>query len=155
MLTLLDMKKRLEFHEGLRLEPYRCTQGKLTIGVGRCLDTNPLTEAERLIIKNPNKITKQEAYFLLENDIINTINLLKNMVRCFSSLDDERQYALIDLGFQLGVSGVCKFKNMLKAMEQGDFEKASKECLNSKYHKDTPARCERIANLIKTGVWKI
>ena len=38
--------RRLEFHEGCRLMPYRCTAGKLTIGVGRCIDTNPFTEEE-------------------------------------------------------------------------------------------------------------
>ena len=40
-------------------------------------------------------------------------------------------------------------------MDDGDFEKASKECLNSDYAKQTPARAQRIANLIKTGEWKI
>ena len=154
-MNLLEIKKRLEFHEGFRSKPYLCTQGKKTIGIGRNLEANPFTEAERLVIKNPDNITKQEAYFLLENDIIETISLLDNMVRCFAKLDDERKYALIDMGFQMGVSGVCKFKNMLAAMNAGDFEKASKECLNSNYAKQTPARAERIAKLIKTGEWKI
>ena len=31
-------------HEGLRLEPYRCTEGKLTIGVGHNLDDNPISK---------------------------------------------------------------------------------------------------------------
>lgn len=154
-MNLLEIKKRLEFHEGFQAKPYYCTQGKKTIGIGRNLEAKPLTEAERLVIKNPENITKQEAYFLLENDIKETINLLDNMVRCFSKLDDERKYALIDMGFQMGVPGVCKFKNMLAAMDAGDFEKASKECLNSNYAKQTPARANRIARLIKTGVWKI
>jgi lysozyme len=32
------IKSQLVRHEGLRLKPYRCTAGKLTIGVGRSLD---------------------------------------------------------------------------------------------------------------------
>ena len=68
---------------------------------------------------------------------------------------DERQYALIDMCFQLGAYGVSKFKNMLSAMREGDWDKASKECLNSKYARQTPKRAERIAHLIKTGEWKI
>lgn len=154
-MNLLEIKKRLEFHEGFRAKPYFCSQGKRTIGIGRNLEAKPLTETERLAIKNPENITKQEAYFLLENDIKEVIMLLYNMVRCFSKLDDERKYALIDMGFQMGVSGVCKFKNMLAAMDAGDFEKASKECLNSAYAKQTPARARRIARLIQTGEWKI
>lgn len=154
-MNLLEIKKRLEFHEGFRAKPYFCSEGKRTIGIGRNLEAKPLTEAERLVIKNPENITKQEAYFLLENDIKETISLLDNMVCCFSKLDDERRYALIDMGFQMGVPGVCKFKNMLTAMDAGDFERASIECLNSKYARQAPARAERIAKLIKTGEWKI
>lgn len=154
-MNLLEIKKRLEFHEGFRSEPYFCTQGKRTIGIGRNLEANPLTEAERLVVKNPEKITRQEAYYLLENDIKKTIQLLSSKVPCFARLDDERKYALIDMGFQMGVSGVCKFKKMLAAMDAGDFEKASQECLNSAYAKQTPARAARIARLIKTGKWSI
>ena len=154
-MKLLEIKKRLEFHEGFRAKPYFCSAGKRTIGIGRNLEAKPFTEAERLVIKDPENITKQEAYFLLENDIMEVIRLLDNMVRCFAKLDDERQYALIDMGFQLGLSGLCKFKNMLAAMDAGDFEKASKECLNSAYARQTPARAKRIARLIKTGEWKI
>lgn len=154
-MNLLEIKKRLEFHEGFRAKPYYCSAGKRTIGIGRNLEAKPFTEAERLVIKDPENITKQEAYFLLENDIKETINLLDNMVRCFFKLDDERKYALIDMGFQMGVAGVCKFKNMIAAMDAGDFEKASKECLNSAYAKQTPERAKRIARLIKTGEWSI
>ena len=32
------IKAQLVRHEGLRLKPYRCTAGKLTIGIGRNLD---------------------------------------------------------------------------------------------------------------------
>ena len=32
------MKEQLLRHEGLRLKPYRCTAGKLTIGIGRNLE---------------------------------------------------------------------------------------------------------------------
>jgi len=36
---LMDrIKEQLVRYEGLRLKPYRCTTGKLTIGIGRNLD---------------------------------------------------------------------------------------------------------------------
>ena len=38
--------QRLCFNEGFRQSPYRCTAGKLTIGVGRNLDDCPLTKEE-------------------------------------------------------------------------------------------------------------
>lgn len=54
--TLLErIKEQLVKHESLRLKPYRCPAGKLTIGYGRNLDDNG--------------ITKAEAYELLSNHI--------------------------------------------------------------------------------------
>ena len=50
--SLVDTIKR---HEGLRLKPYLCTAGKLTIGYGRNLETNG--------------ISGDEAEYLLKNDI--------------------------------------------------------------------------------------
>ncbi len=35
---LVRVKEQLIRHEGLRLKPYRCTSGKLTIGVSRNLE---------------------------------------------------------------------------------------------------------------------
>jgi lysozyme len=48
-----NMIRQLTRHEGLRLKPYLCPAGKLTIGIGRNLEGKG--------------ITKQEAVMLLEN----------------------------------------------------------------------------------------
>jgi lysozyme len=50
-------------HEGLRLKPYLCPAGKLTIGIGRNLEGKGITE--------------QEAVMLLENDIQECLDDLK------------------------------------------------------------------------------
>ena len=54
---LEHIRELLVRHEGLRLKPYRCTAGKLTLGVGRNL--------------NDCGISQTEAYVLLGNDIQN------------------------------------------------------------------------------------
>jgi len=46
--------RQLREHEGLRLPPYHCPAGKLTIGIGRNLGDKGITE--------------KEAVMLLEND---------------------------------------------------------------------------------------
>lgn len=145
--------RRLAFHEGVRLKPYRCTAGKLTIGVGRNLDDNPLTPEEKKACGDIYQgITKNAAYMLLRNDVVRTEEFLRKNIPFYKELPVERQYALLDMGFQMEKK-LLKFKKMLKAMENKNFILASKECLDSNYHKQTPKRCERIANLIRTGVW--
>jgi lysozyme len=72
---LMDrIKEQLVRHEGLRLKPYRCTAGKLTIGVGRNLEDKG--------------ISQQEAYELLENDIRECeVQLLTEIPDIYLSLD--------------------------------------------------------------------
>ena len=146
--------RRLEFHEGCRLMPYRCTAGKLTIGIGRCIDTNPFTKEELQAVGDwKHGITKNAALMLLRNDIARCLKQLSGL-DFYAKLDLERQYALLDMCFQMGVRGFRRFKRLLKAVEQRNFELAAFECLTSKYAQQTPKRAKRIAQLLKTGVWK-
>ena len=62
--------------------------------------------------------------------------------------------SILDMCFQMGVRGFRRFKRLLKAVEQRNFELAAFECLTSKYAQQTPKRAKRIAQLLKTGVWK-
>lgn len=156
MYDLSKWSERLIQHEGLSLMPYRCTEGKLTIGVGRNLEDNPPTYEElRALGDYMHGITENAAKMLLRNDITRTYAALKHLVKGFEDLDDERQYALLDMCFQLGVAGFKKFKRLRKAVANQDFNKAAEECLNSKYAEQTPQRARRIAHLLKTGEWRM
>ena len=49
-----DLKEMLIKNEGIKLHPYKCTSGFLTIGVGRNIEQNGITsvEAEMLLIND-------------------------------------------------------------------------------------------------------
>ena len=149
---MYDLSKwcdRLIAHEGMKLMPYRCTAGKLTIGVGRNLEDNPPTPEEaRALGDYMHGITENAAKMLLRNDIARCFEALKRIVEGFEELDEERQYALLDMCFQMGVRGFRRFKRLLKAVEQRNFELAAFECLTSKYAQQTPKRAKRIAQRI-------
>lgn len=153
-MNISEKIKRLTYHEGFRSKPYKCTTNRLTQGIGRNIQDNPLNSFEKSHIKNLNCWTLAEAEFILTYDINRCEVLLNNMVRCYDSLDEERKYALLDMCYQMDIKGLLKFKKMLKALENKDFKKAKEECLNSSYAKQTPARAKRIAHLIETGEWK-
>lgn len=147
--------KRLEFHEGMVLTPYLCPTKHKTIGIGHNVEARPWTDEERKAIGDWEKgITKNMAYMICRNDVNLCLEKLKTL-DFWKSLDEERQYALIDLCFQCGFIGLKKFRKMLKALSEKDYETASAECLNSNYAKQAPKRAKRIAHLIKTGVWEI
>ena len=147
------VSKRLVEHEGCVLKPYTCPAGKLTIGVGRNIEDNPLTEQEKRALGDyMHGITKNGAMLLLRNDVAKCLKDLKTL-EFWHKIDLERQYAMLDMCFQLGFSGLKKFKNMLYFMNLKDYKTASFHCLDSSYAVQTPKRAKRIANLIKEGVW--
>lgn len=154
MYNMENWCQRLIRHEGLKLNPYRCPQGKLTIGVGRNLETNPLTAQERRAVGDyMHGITENAAKMLLRNDIKRCFESLKRTVKDFETLTPDRQYALVDMCFQLGVKGLKRFHKMLNFIEEKKFSLAAAECLNSAYARQTPQRAKKIAQTLKTGIW--
>ncbi len=155
MIAKNEIMTRLLLHEGILLKPYICPAGYLTIGVGRNLITNPLSPKELEVVGKNYKegISESAAFYLLKNDIKRCEEELSKNISWFYQLDDERQYALLDMCFNMGIKRLLNFKKMLGAMFIGDFRGAAKECLRSKYAKDVGKRATRIASLIETGVW--
>lgn len=133
------VKKMLITDEGLRLKPYRDTVGKLTIGVGRNLDDVG--------------ISKEEALYLLENDIQRAIREASKIFgsTVWLSLDEVRQAVIIDMLFNLGKPRFLTFKKFIQAVKEKDFKKASYEMLNSKWAKQVGKRAERLAYMMETG----
>lgn len=127
-------RKMIKENEGLRLQVYRCTADKQTIGYGRNLED-----------KGINKI---EAEFMLRNDI-DEIDMQLSQNGLLGLLDPAREAVLYDMAYQMGITGLLKFKNMLSALKSGDYITAAHELLDSKYAKQTPSRAERNADIIR------
>ena len=129
--------KQLQKHEGLRLKPYKCSAGKLTIGYGRNLEDRG--------------IDKAEACMLLANDIHQCINQVQDRIPCFPKLNDVRQNVLINMAFNLGIAGLLKFRKFLSALERKDFEDASVEMLDSRWSRQVGIRATELSEQIRTG----
>ena len=124
-------------HEGLRLKPYECTAGDITIGVGRNLESMGLSE--------------DEVYYLLANDIRRCEQELTKAFEWFTHLDSVRQDAMMDMCFNLGISRLRGFEKALEAMEDGDYEEAAVEFLDSNWADQVGQRAITITNMIRTG----
>lgn len=132
---MTDYKTTLIADEGLQLKPYKDTVGKLTIGVGRNLADKGLSEAEAML--------------LLENDIKDAVGGAYGLVINFDGLSDDRKIVLVSMVFQMGKTGVSKFRNMLRAINIEDFDMAAREMLDSRWAKQTPNRAERLSEMMK------
>jgi lysozyme len=132
------IKEQLLRHEGLRLKPYRCTAGKLTIGVGRNLDANG--------------ISQKEAYVLLENDIQSCERqLLDEIPEIYNGLDEVRKSVLLNMCFNLGIGGLLSFNNTLAFVAAGDWERTANSMLASKWAKQVGRRAIELSELMRKG----
>jgi len=129
----------IKLHEGLKLEPYRCTAGKLTIGYGRNIEDNGITEAE--------------AEFLLNTDIQNVRRELIDRLPWATGLDEVRWAVLVDMCFNLGWPRLSGFKKTLAYIKSGQYNDAALEMLDSKWANDVGRRALRLAEMMRTGEW--
>jgi len=136
-MDLTQVRKRLIEHEGIKLKPYHCTAGKLTIGVGRNLDDRGISQAT--------------ATQMLEEDIDIVLDELKRAVPSWSNLAWNYQEALVDLAFNMGVPKLMMFVKMLGAIEAGDGDKAASELLDSRYAQQVGQRAQNIAALLRAS----
>jgi lysozyme len=124
--------------EGSRAKPYRCTEGKLTIGIGRNLDDVGLSQ--------------DEIRYLFQNDYDRARDTA-TLLPCWTVCNSPRQAVLVNMVFQLGMRGLMKFKRMMAALDVKDFDRAADEMLDSKWNQQTPKRAQRLALQMRTGKW--
>src|SRR5687767_14656968 len=118
----------------MRLKPYQCTSGKITIGCGRNLEDVG--------------ITLNEAYVLLSNDIERVL-AEANQFAWFKSLNMPRQDAVLSMLFNLGLARFQGFKKMIQAVINGRFEVAADEMLNSKWATQVGERAKDLAQIMR------
>lgn len=129
--------EQLTLHEGLRLKPYRCTAGKLTIGIGRNLEDRG--------------ITTEEAMYLLQNDINSIWLQLANRLPYFLNLSEVRQRVLIDMAFNLGIEGLLAFRKTLAHVAAGRYAEAATEMLDSRWADQVGERSRRLSRMMRTN----
>lgn len=131
------LRQLLIRHEGYRLHPYTDTVGKITIGIGRNLTDQGLSDLE---VSN-----------LFQNDVNYFHKELWTNFFWYRELETDRQIALIDLCF-MGFKRFCEFKDMIDCLSKGDMTGAAAALLDSKYAEEVHQRAEDIATILDKGV---
>lgn len=119
--------------EGFRENPYFCTAGKTTIGYGRNLDDVG--------------ISRSEAEIMLQNDVEAVAQDLDRAVPWWAELPEPARRGLQNMAFNLGISRLMKFKKMLAALQDHDWDAAAAEAKDSRWYRQVGQRAERICDL--------
>jgi len=131
-----DLLESIKHHEGFVEHVYDDSLGIPTIGYGFAIKDLVLEED------------------LCDEILLRKLRILGRSVMgkfpFFDSLPSECKSVLMEMCYQLGVRGVSKFKKALKAMDDGDWEKAADEMLDSKWAKQTPGRAKEMSDIIRS-----
>jgi len=125
-------------HEGFRSKIYEDTRGIKTIGYGFNLEAG---------------ISEEEALLLLRHRIEKIRTRLSEDFEFFNRLSTARQDVLINMAYNLGYSGLLKFRKMLAAIAEEDWAKAKYELLDSAAARELHNRYNELARLLVIGAY--
>ena len=137
-----ELKKVLKREEGSKLKdgkhiPYKCSEGKLTIGYGLLIDPDV----------PGGGLTEAQADMLLRTTVDNLMVEIYNRIPWYKEQPEPIKIALANMAYQLGVPKLLQFKKTLDHIENGRYAMAAAECKNSRWFHQTPNRCERVAEV--------
>jgi len=121
------LKRRLKISEGFRPIVYLDTLGISTFGYG-------FTRIEK---DEADAVLQLKLKKIIESDLVLFLDEVGH-------LDEKRLMILIEMIYQLGAVGVKGFKKFRAAILAEDWEEAANQGLDSKWHAQTPQRCERM-----------
>jgi|SRR5579864_1665164 len=151
------IRAQLVLHEGLELHIYDDGEGNDTLGVGYNVTARGLDAFNRAIgrtldlMSRADQITRAEALVMLDIDIDRVEGAVAMYFPDYVNLDEVRQRVCVDMGFNLGFRALG-FHKCIAAIERKDWSRAARELYNSKWAREVKGRCDRLANMLLTGI---
>ena len=142
---MIDMNKLLESvkkHEGYRNKVYLDTLGKRTVGVGHlCVED---------FWEDDKEYEEKFLMTILEHDLQTAIKSAEKLCEGLK-ISDDAKILIIEMIFQLGGTGVSKFRKMWAALQENppNYFEAHVQMLDSRWSKQTPNRAVEMAETMK------
>ena len=136
--------KSVKEHEGYRNKVYLDSLGKRTVGVGHlCVED---------FWEDDKEYEEKFLLTILEHDLKSAIKSAEELCSDCPDLDDLAKELIVEMVFQLGKTGVSKFRNMWKALQHDppNYERASLEMLDSRWASQTPNRAKKMSDHMRS-----
>ena len=131
-MSLID---NLKESEGFRARVYKCTEDYDTIGYGFAIKDLVMDE--------------DIATMILERKVGDLKLRVHNKFPFITDLPEKVQDVVIEMCYQMGLSGFSKFKKTIQFLRLNEFENAAIEMLDSRWAKQTPNRAKKLSDIVK------
>jgi GH24 family phage-related lysozyme (muramidase) len=147
----MNQRSFTEAEEGKRYKVYKCSAENNTIGIGWNIDANPLPQDIAKYLKEHGKILDEHIDRLWDISINRAINDCNRLFPNYDLFSPNREIALTDFVFQVGLTVARQFVNTIKAINEGKWQSAADRMLKSAWAKQCPNRAKRVTDLIRRG----
>ena len=136
-----DLLESIKKHEGFVEHVYEDSLGIPTIGYGFAIKDLVLDEdiAEEILIRKLEKLKRNA----------------NSRFRWLEDMPVVIQEVILNMCYQLGVTGVSKFRRAISAFQEGDWDEAANEMLDSLWARQTPNRATELSNIVRNQSEKI
>lgn len=129
----------LKSDEGWVPYAYQDHLGYWTIGYGFLIDRS-----------RGGAIPERVADFWLNYKLDSARERLSAALPWFDDAPEQVQRALVNMAYQLGLSGLLRFRKTLSHLAAGEYAEAADEALRSRWAEQTPNRARRVAGWIRS-----
>ena len=139
----MSLEERVKLHEGFVSKIYLDSLSKKTIGWGHLITPDDH-------FKEGVEYSKEELEEVFQKDLKRAINEADDLIK--TKIADKAREVIIEMVYQLGKTGVSKFKNMWSALQESppNYFEAHVQMLDSRWYKQTPNRCGELSETMKS-----
>jgi lysozyme len=139
----VTLEERVKLHEGFISKIYLDSLSKKTIGYGHLITPDDH-------FKEGVEYSKEELEDVFQKDLKKAINEADDLIK--TKIADKAREVIIEMVYQLGKTGVSKFKNMWSALQESppNYFEAHVQMLDSRWAKQTPGRCVELSETMKS-----
>lgn len=138
-------------NEGFSHTPYLDTENNWTIGYGHNLGANHGEPREGCAQYKCLWWSREWAYYQLSDDVAWVHSRLDANYDCYRSLPMKGKVVMLDLGYNVGVTGALRFEKFLVSLCEGDFGAAAGHLEDSEYAEQVPNRAKRNIQILQNG----
>ena len=144
-MNLVALQDEIANDEGIKYELYLCSENHLTGGIGHLI-----TEWDVDYYGKPigTKVPHEQVNAWFERDIQVAIGDCKDVFDDFDGQPEEIQRVLANMSFQLGKPTLSKFKNMIAAVNNHDYQEMANQMEDSRWYKQTTNRAQRLIDRV-------
>lgn len=145
-LNLIEqIKEDLVKHEGYVTEIYLCSEGYPTFGIGHMVTEDDMEHTWPV----GTPVTDERILQVFHDDCNAACTDASALFLNFSSHPENVQRVLVNMAFNLGRSRLGKFKNMITAVNEGNYSKAADEMVDSKWYRQVKRRGEELVEIMR------